>query len=298
MRRMKTRQAITRRAFSAIGLLFCTACAPSASTAPASINIAPTATQTPPPTFVVPTETTSIATLACHLQSGVVETGSLDSTTPPQDFLIYLPPCYSKQTDQRYPVLYLLHGQTYNADQWIRLGATDSMNKFLLNQTITPFIVVFPDDRYWYTSAGAGFGERLADHLIPFIDRTYRTISTPRFRAIGGLSRGAGWALQLGFTRPDLFGVVGLHSLAIFQRDASRVEFWLRVLSPDAIPAVFMDIGRNDPELASARQIEALLMKFEIPHEWRLYSGAHTEAYWSAHMEEYIRWYAEQWSGQ
>ncbi len=32
-----------------------------------------------------------------------------------------------------------------------------------------------------------------------------------------------------------------------------------------------------------------------LAHEWHLYSGDHTERYWGAHVEEYIRWYAEQW---
>src|ERR1044071_3698176 len=56
-----------------------------------------------------------------------------------------------------------------------------------------------------------------------------------------------------------------------------------------------MDIGDNDQELEMAQRVEAQFNDFRLTHEWHLYSGAHTEAYWHAHVEEYIRWYAEGW---
>jgi enterochelin esterase-like enzyme len=225
-----------------------------------------------------------------------VEAGTLESTKPPQGYLIYLPPCYTEKPDLRYPSLYLLHGQTYTPNQWIRLGAVEALDNLMMNGETMPFIIVFPDDHYWYTPAGTGFGGRLVNDLVPYIDQIYRTIPDPRYRAIGGMSRGAGWALQLGLSRPDLFSVIGLHSLAVFQRDASKVEGWILAIPPASRPRIFMDIGDNDRELPSAKQIEAQFTQFDLPHEWHLYSGDHTEEYWSAHVEEYIRWYAEQWS--
>jgi enterochelin esterase-like enzyme len=232
------------------------------------------------------------------LQPGIVEGGTLETTKPPQEYFIYLPPCYTEKTDTRYPVLYLLHGQTYTADQWIRLGAVDIVNNLILSGESTPFLIVFPDDRYWNQPAGTSFGQRLVDDLIPYIDQTYRTIPDPRFRAIGGMSRGAGWALQLGLTRPDLFSIIGLHSLAVFQRDASKVDDWIQAIPPASRPIIFMDIGEDDQELVSTQQVEGIFTQFDIPHEWRLYSGDHTEEYWSAHVEEYIRWYAGQWNNR
>jgi enterochelin esterase-like enzyme len=38
-----------------------------------------------------------------------------------------------------------------------------------------------------------------------------------------------------------------------------------------------------------------LLDQLEIPHEWQLNPGNHTEDYWSSHVEEYLRWYAAPW---
>ena len=296
MRRMKTRQAIKQIVIFLLLIAFLTACSPSTPSMPTSTSVPPTVTRTPVPTFAIPTETPTVTPLACLSQPGRVEAGTLESTNPSQGYFIYLPPCYAEKKDERYPVLYLLHGQTYNADQWIRLGAVDVINNLILFGETIPFIIVFPDDHYWYTPAGATFGARLADELIPYIDQTYRTIPDPRFRAIGGMSRGAGWALQLGLTRPDLFRIIGLHSLAVFQRDASKVDDWIQSIPLASRPTIFMDIGEDDQELASTQSIENIFTQFDLPHEWHLYSGDHTEEYWSAHVEEYLRWYAGQWN--
>jgi enterochelin esterase-like enzyme len=242
------------------------------------------------------TETPTSTPLACLTQPGRVESDRLASTNPPQEYSIYLPPCYNELTDKHYPVLYLLHGQTYTADQWIRLGAVAALDKLILSGESQPFIIVFPDDRYWNLEAGPGFGDRLVNHLIPFIDGTYRTIPDRDQRAIGGLSRGSGWALQLGLTHWDLFSIIGLHSLAVFQGDGSRIEKWLAEIPPSSHPTVFMDVGDNDPELTKALNVEAAFTENGIAHEWHLYSGAHTEEYWRAHVMEYISWYASQWN--
>lgn len=234
--------------------------------------------------------------LVCLTQPGYLEEGRLDSTHPPQEFRVYLPPCYDEKTNERYPVLYLLHGQTYTDDQWLRLGAVDVMDELILAGESIPFIIVFPDDRYWNLPPGAGFGQRLVEELIPYIDSTYRTRPDRDQRAIGGLSRGAGWALRLGLTHWNLFGAIGLHSLAVLQGDASEVADWLGKIPPVSRPRVFMDVGDNDQELEMASRVEAQFNRYGVLHEWHLYNGAHTEEYWRAHVEEYIRWYAEGWN--
>ena len=275
----------------------CLACSPVPQVPPTLVPPSSTAAPTIPATVTPSPGPTSTSTpLACLANPGRVEEGSLDSTKPPQEFRIYLPPCYDEKTEGRYPVLYLLHGQTYTDDQWIRLGAVEVIDALILSGESIPFIIVFPDDRYWNLPPGPGFGQRLVEVLIPYIDSTYRTLPDRNHRAIGGMSRGAGWALRLGLTHSELFGTVGLHSLAVLQKDASKIRDWLRDIPPSFRPRLFMDIGDNDPELEMARGVEAQFNDLGLAHEWHLYSGAHTEEYWRAHVEEYIRWYAEGWN--
>jgi enterochelin esterase-like enzyme len=172
------------------------------------------------------------------------------------------------------------------------------MDRLLLNDEIAPFIIVFPDDRYWNVQAGPGFGERLVDHLIPYVDQNYRTLADREHRAIGGMSRGAGWTLRLGLERWDLFGTLGLHSLAAFADDRPFLTDWLKEIPPASWPNIFMDMGESDQELGFNSQFENTLTQLGIPHEWHLYPGAHDEAYWGAHVEEYLRWYAQVWAEQ
>ena len=272
------------------------ACSPPTPPPPTQTFVPPTSTPTRTAVPVPPTAIPFPTPLTCLTQPGRVEEKALENTEPPQLYFIYLPPCYDEQTDKRYPVLFLLHGQTYTADQWIRIGAVGALDRHILSGETQPFIIVLPDDRYWNLPPGAGFGQRLVENLIPFIDATYRTLPDRNHRAIGGLSRGAGWAFRLGFTRWDLFSVIGLHSLAVLQSDASQLGKWIADIPPASRPSIFMDIGDNDQELNMATLVEAQFNESGLAHEWHLYSGAHTEEYWSAHVVEYIEWYAEQWN--
>ncbi|GAB4505789.1 MAG: alpha/beta hydrolase-fold protein [Anaerolineales bacterium] len=201
-------------------------------------------------------------------------------------------------TDLRYPVVYLLHGQTYTDDQWVRVGAVTAADKLILEGEAQPFIIVLPDDRYWNVPAGPGFGERLVDNLIPYIDQHYRTLPDRAHRALGGMSRGAGWTLRLGLQRWDLFGALGLHSLAAFGEDRLFLEDYLAQVPAESWPRIYMDMGDKDQELGFNSQIETLLTQMGIPHEWHLYPGLHDETYWSAHVQEYLRWYAQGWEAK
>ncbi len=294
---MKTRQVIKRITTLLLLLAGLYACSPLNQPVATPIPLPPTASQTPAPTITPSPAPTSTATpLACLAKPGRVAEDGLAANTPPQEFLVYLPPCYDEKTDQRYPVLYLLHGQMSIDDQWVRLGAVNAADQLILSGGSIPFMIVFPDDRYWNLPSGPGFGQRLVEQIIPYIDTHYRTLPDRNHRAIGGMSRGAGWSLRLGLTRWDLFGAIGLHSLAVFEGDASQIKSWLANIPPSSRPRVFMDLGDNDPEVAMSTRVEAEFNDFGLAHEWHLYNGGHTEDYWSAHVGEYIQWYAEGWN--
>ncbi len=302
MRRMNTRQAIseailrTKLLASMLTLLVTiTACSPSNQPVPTPTTPPILPSQTPQATATLSPPSTPTP-LTCLTGQGRVEAGALDSFKPAQQFRVYLPPCYDEKTDERYPVLYLLHGQTYTDDQWVRLGATNVLDELIHSGESAPFIIVFPDDRYWNLEAGPGFGDRLITAIIPYIDSTYRTIADRNHRAIGGMSRGAGWSLRLGLTQWKLFSVIGLHSLAVLQKDSTKIRTWVTAIPASSRPQIFMDVGDKDQELIMDEQVESQFNDFGMTHEWHLYGGAHTEEYWSAHVQEYIRWYAEQWN--
>ncbi len=303
MRRMNTRQA--NIIATCISLLFgLSACSPSteiiltqtviSQTPTAAVTFTPSpipATFTPSPVPASPTPTP----FTCPDESGKVEKGVVETTKPPQEFLIYLPPCYENSGDLHFPVLYLLHGQTYTDDQWVRLGVPETADRLIQTGKTVPFIIVFPDDRYWNLEAGAGFGERFINSLIPYVDENYRTLADRDHRSLGGLSRGGGWTFDLGFAHPELFGALGLHSPAIFVRDVPYIERIIKAVPEEERPQLWLDAGDVDPELPGILAFEEKLTDNDYFHEFHRYSGAHTENYWSDHVGEYLRWYAQRW---
>jgi len=295
MRRMKTRQAILF--FALFAFLFgLSACSTPDEPPPTRTSTAPVPTATETPTFTpspVP-DTPTPTPLACLTEPGKVIQDSVSSTVPLQEFLIYLPPCYDEVED-RYPVLYLLHGQTYTQDQWVRMGVPTIADQLIHTGEASPFIVVFPDDHYWNAPAGAGFGNRLINNIIPQVDSSYRTLSDREHRALGGLSRGGGWTVLLGFEHPELFGSLGLHSPAIFKDNAPYIESNIKKIPDEERPRLWFDIGDADKELGSSRLLEEVLTRNNYIHEFYMFSGDHTENYWGAHVDEYLRWYVKGW---
>lgn len=253
-----------------------------------------TVTLTPTP---APTLTPSpIPTPACFSRPGQVLDGAIntDLLPKPMTYHVYLPPCYAEQPQRRYPVLYLLHGQTYNEDQWIRLGVPATADRLIAAGQLPPFIIVFPYDYSYLQPWQYHFEDVFMQLLIPQIDTTYRSVPQAAQRAVGGLSRGGAWALHLGIIHPDVFGAIGAHSPAIFYSDGNLRKL-ITQIPPDKLPRIYIDLGDADSEMSVSLDFKQFLDENEIPYEWHEYVGFHNEDYWAAHVEEYLRWYAQPW---
>ena len=262
--------------------------------------LTPTGTASPvPPTPSPRPPTLTPTAFACTGPVGRIETGDLVVEYLPSslNFNIYLPPCYDEQPERRFPVLYLIHGQGYTDNQWVRLGVPEISDALITSGELPPFLVVMPHDRVWKQPSEDMFGQALLEELFPWVETHYRTLSGREHRAIGGLSRGAAWAVHLGLSQWKLFGAIGAHSLPVFLEDVSNIDRWVDQIPIESFPRMYLDIGDHDrPEvLASAIWFEELLTDKDIPHEWHLFSGEHDETYWHSHVEQYLRWYAAKW---
>jgi len=268
----------------------------------ATNNIKPSSTPPSAPTQTVSTTPTSTHTptpLICRDESGrivnqQIETGLLSA---PLVFRIYLPPCYDQQREREYPVLYMLHGQTYTEEQWDRLGIDETTNTLITSEQIPPLIIVMPREEDDHKPPPDNpYGEALANVLIPYIDQTYRTQEERTYRAIGGLSRGGNWAVHLGLSHWKEFGAIGAHSTPSFVTDGPpRIREYLQAIPKNKLPRIYMDAGEDDGWIYYTFKLEAVLTAENIPHEWYLFQGTHNEEYWSAHLEDYLRWYAQGW---
>ena len=246
---------------------------------------APTASATPAPTC---TETRG------HFEFQEIQTSLM---THPLDFRVYLPPCYDFDTEARYPVLYLLHGQSFKDDQWDRLGADEALDALIADGEARPFIIVMPkESNYMIDQWTSKYGPALAEELVPWIDAHYRTQAERGKRAIGGLSRGAAWAMRTGLIYWDVFGAIGGHSLAPFRGDFNESPFWFQKIPADQLPRIWIDVGSMDFIADAAKVFAGRLEDYDIPFEWHVFDGAHVESYWSAHVKDYLRWYAQGWN--
>jgi S-formylglutathione hydrolase FrmB len=140
-------------------------------------------------------------------------------------FNLVLPSGYDS-TQDRYPVLYLLHGLTSNYTLW----AAMNVPQFAANYKL---IVVMPDvGNSWYVNWAESdasqknqWEDYITKDLIGYVDGHYRTIASRAGRGINGLSMGGYGAMTLGLRHPEMFCTIGSHSgaLAFAQRSAESV---------------------------------------------------------------------------
>jgi enterochelin esterase-like enzyme len=214
----------------------------------------------------------------------------------PLFFQLYLPPCYDAKKANGYPLLVLMHGQLSKDDQWVRLGVPDTADGLIYSGQAPPFIVVMPYEEYSLINPyESKFGKSVVEELIPWLDANYDTCPKKECRAIGGLSRGAAWAIHEGLIYWNTFGAIGGHSMPPFTGDPSYLPLWLRNIPAGQIPDIYMDIGDKDIYLPYASNWDKLLTYYNVPHQFHLNSGQHQEAYWSEHVQDYLVWYASHW---
>ncbi len=253
-------------------------------------------TETPAPNAtpaILPTPTSSSAEpeTSCPARIGRVEKSILRDPQLFRDmpFRVYLPPCYGEDPNQSYPTLYLLHGLQSTDAQWDESGVDETADALISSGTLPPFIIVMP----WHRT-GIDLTQAIPEILLPHIEQNYAARPDRAYRAIGGVSKGGGQALEIGLKYPHLFEAVGMHSPAVQYLDAVIVE-WALNIPPDERPTLWIDIGLRDSLYPAAESLIDKLQGNSIPITIQINEGDHLAEYWQAHLEGYLRWYASNW---
>jgi len=217
-----------------------------------------------------------------------------------ETYSAYLPPQYS-QTDRRYPVLYLLHGWPYRDANWDMIGADKLADRMIADGALPPFIIVMPwaiERLYVGTSGGAAsFEAQMIQELIPHVDATYRTWAERDGRALGGISRGGVWSLQIGFYHPDTFTAIGAHSPALELNRAPPLYNPFYLLERPGINAlrIYLDAGDADWARKDTAALHEAMDAAGLAHIFVVHSGGHTNALWAASLGEYLAFYSYGW---
>ncbi len=229
-------------------------------------------------------------------------------------FAIYLPPDY--ETSQRsYPVLYLLHGSGDDQTGWVQFGEVLRIaDKAILEGSATPMVIVMPDantGRRGYSNDIKGewnYEDFFFQELMPFVEKTYRIKGEKRYRAVSGLSMGGEGTFIYALHHPELFssacplsaatGPLSMNDIKSYMQrrgvaeasDAEAEAFFKRqsVLSlienmPDSQKKAvrwYIDCGDDDFLYEGNCLVHIAMRKKEIPHEFRIYDGAHNWTYW------------------
>lgn len=146
--------------------------------------------------------------------------------------LVYTPPGYDEQTKTRYPVLYLQHGGGEDETGWVRQGhANFILDNLIAEGKARPMLVVMangyarragqpapgatrpapgsPEAMKAMQEMASAFEDEVTDALIPFIDKTFRTIPDRGNRAVAGLSMGGMQTFHVTLNNLDLFSHIG-----------------------------------------------------------------------------------------
>ena len=78
------------------------------------------------------------------VETHVFHSETLNRDTP---YYVYLPPDYQTHPNQRYPVLYMLHGMSGTNAEWLQYGLLRTADQMMRAGQIRPFIIVLPQER-------------------------------------------------------------------------------------------------------------------------------------------------------
>ncbi|MFL5619760.1 MAG: alpha/beta hydrolase [Gemmatimonadaceae bacterium] len=216
----------------------------------------------------------------------------------PRRMHVYTPPGYAT-SNQRYPVLYLLHGAGDNDQSWLMAGRANFIfDNLIAAGKAKPMIVVMPAG---HTPPGAGgaqvpdaFARDLLSDVVPYVEGNFRTLPGREQRAIAGLSMGGQQTLNIGLTNLGKFSHLGVFSSGWFGQEgaATFARNNAALLSDpkinERIRLFWFATGKDDFVLPSTQAALALLDGHKIRHSYKETEGGHTWPNWRAYLNEFV----------
>lgn len=239
---------------------------------------------------------------------------------------VYTPPGYEASGNTRYPVLYLFHGGGGDEDAWTNLGrAPWILDNLIAQGKAKPMIVVMPNI-YFDQKASQDFypvdmpaiapdhlefPPSIVNDILPFVDKTYRTIPDRDNRAIAGLSRGGMMMFNAVFNHLDKFSWVGSFSggfenvpgvsppltgtpadaINRFNIDPDKFFAYHPQLNADAnakLHLLYMTLGSEDPRMAIQNILKKAFQQRGIHATFIEVPGyAHEWAFWRIALQDF-----------
>ena len=217
--------------------------------------------------------------------------------------------------DNKYPVLYLLHGADGCYNDWSRKA---DLHRLADQYNV---IIVCPDGQdSWYFDSPIDpkmqFETYVSKELVSYIDSHYRTIANRYMRAITGLSMGGHGALFLAFRHPDVFWSCGSMSgnmditqftdrwhirarLGNYEDNPQRWHDHAVINQLDKVkncplkPAqnILIDDGLNDIFIKNNIAIHDKMVEMGIDHDFTVRPGRHSWTYWVNSLDYHMMFF-------
>ncbi len=236
---------------------------------------------------------------------------------------VYLPTGYAENTNVRYPVMYLLHGNGGNRNDWHVKGKMQStVDELVAKGQIPPAIFIMPDaNTNWYVDLKEKMETAFIEDLMPHVEKTYRTINAREGRVIGGLSMGGYGAIRFVLKYPEKFQAAALLSPAIYNPEppadssarhvkvfaepntdgAYSKNVWQQYNYPALMDAflakgikvpMYINSGDDDEFAieADATLLYSQLRKAKQPAELRIVNGKHEWMVWETTLGDSLKY--------
>ena len=206
--------------------------------------------------------------------------------------VVYTPPNYD--ANQKYPVLYLMHGIGGNETHWTSLCAANKvLDNLIADKKAVPMIIVMPNGRATAEPPSSNFmsdfnyyaffEKDLLQDLMPYIESHYSVKTDRDHRAITGLSMGGGQGLNFGINNIDKFAWVGGFSSAPNLQQPNVLIPKIQQ-AKDKLSLLWIGCGDKDNLITGSWNLHQGLVKAKIDHVWYVDTGVHEVPVWNNNL--------------
>lgn len=221
-----------------------------------------------------------------------------------------------EEQDEKYKVLYLLHGRGDNHESWIQ---NSQISVYAQEHQIAVVMPAAEDSFYVDSVTGKRYFSYLADELPKYLKKYFPLSDSPEDTFIAGLSMGGYGTLKIGLTYPERFAAIGILSAAVrpdhmpdfhdndMDREIIRdnlirtigegelrdednpyclLKKWIR--EDKKLPAIYQYIGTEDFLYEMNQDFRQFLQENHVEAYYEDWKGVHDWRFWNVAVEKFI----------